>query len=307
MKTRLLHHLVAMVLLLFGSSQSIAQPVQAYGYEFSPAIGPFTPGFSPAIGTIFTGTDAWGLPWFAGPPTLTGSAPLFESSGISSSSTVTDQVILEKVVNFCGHTNIQFRINSGTESDLCWLFVSPNSNPILATEVLALASGDIESVPASTPISPAGGIFIRAYMSDDSDDSSFGIEWMSTEQPFWTPLTDGDFTALNTYPSVVTDTMVCAGSGTTITLTNSDLGTSYVLRDDSDDSWLDGPYQGVGGPLAFSTGPITAEMDFNILSLGPNDALSFDGIDRVQTSRKKATCSKSRNNINNNLCNGLYR
>ncbi|MBN4072400.1 T9SS type A sorting domain-containing protein [Crocinitomix catalasitica] len=271
-------NLLLLNLLLFVGIQAFAQPINVYTYELTPALGPFAPTSLPPIGTVFTGIDSWGLPWFAGAP-LTSTAPVFSSTGTTSSSTITDQVIMEKVINFCGHTNIQFRINSFTEQDLSWLFVSPNSNPILAVEVLGLASTFIETIPASAPISPQGGIFIRAYLSDDTDDASFGVEWMSTEQAFWSPLLDGDFTTLNSYASTQADSVICIGDSTMISLVNSDLGVSYVLRDDADDSVVDGPLQGVGGPLGFNTGAVNVETTYNVYSLGEDDALYFDGLD----------------------------
>lgn len=278
MQKHLLRRFFGVMVLLFGSTLSLAQEVKVYFDEIVPAIGPFTAGSSPAIGTVFTGTDPWGLPWFSDDPDTTYQV-VFESFGTTGSPSISDQVIMEKVINFCGQSNIEFRLNSNADTDLSWLFVSPNSNPQFATEFLALPSGELETVPPSAPISPQGGIFIRCYLADDSDACDVGVEWRSTEQPTWTPLLDGDFTTLNTYPSTLTDTLICEGSSTTLSMDNSDLGVSYVLRNNEDDSVIEGPFQGTGGTLDFNTGPITETTTFNVYSLGEDDALFFDGVD----------------------------
>ena len=270
--------LAILCLFLIGLNKSAnAQAVKVYTYEETPALGPFPPTSLPSINTVFSGTDPWGLPWFSGDADTSASV-IFEHTGTTVSPTISDQVIMEKVIYFCGQTDVQFRLNSSTEQDLCWLYVSPNSNPQLAVQVLALESGAIESIPATAPIDPKGGIFVRAYLSDDTDDASIGVEWRSAEQPFWAPLVDDDLVSLNGYSSELTDSVICIGDNTDLTMENSDLGISYVLRDDADNSVVDGPYLGVGGPLVFNTGSVTEETTFHVYALGAGDALNFDGV-----------------------------
>lgn len=265
--------------LLFSMSVSSAnaQLIKTYLYDHTPVLGPFAPSSLPAIGTVFAGTDPWGLPWFSGDPDTVSYFPYYGYEDTAGTAGISDQVIMERVINFCGQTGVQFRIRSETEQDVSYLYLSPNSNPEFATELLALPSTDPITL-SSPPITPEGGIFIRAYYSDDADTGSFFIDWWSIEQPFWKPLSSSEFVAINTYGSSVTDSVVCFGDSTTVTLDNSDIGTSYVLRADATNEWLDGPYLGTGAPLPFNTGPIDSTTSFNILSLGPNDALEFDGI-----------------------------
>ncbi|HEX5171392.1 MAG TPA: gliding motility-associated C-terminal domain-containing protein [Cyclobacteriaceae bacterium] len=59
---------------------------------------------------------------------------------------------------------------------------------------------------------------------------------------------------------------LCIGGSTTITVDNSEVGVSYQLRDDSDDSPVQSPVVGNGGTIALSTGALGATTTFNILA-----------------------------------------
>ena len=74
---------------------------------------------------------------------------------------------------------------------------------------------------------------------------------------------------------------VCDGSSTTITTGSSVVGVEYFLRDDSDDSVVDGPVVGTGSGLSFNTGALSASTTFNVYGETPDfvpTALAFDGV-----------------------------
>jgi len=73
---------------------------------------------------------------------------------------------------------------------------------------------------------------------------------------------------------------VCSGGSTTITTSGSETGINYYLRNDADNSVVQGPVAGTGGPLAFSTGALSATTTYNVLGSNPfitNYGLDLDG------------------------------
>ena len=72
---------------------------------------------------------------------------------------------------------------------------------------------------------------------------------------------------------------VCPNTSATIQIASSEIGVEYVLRDDSDDSVIDGPIMGTGGVLNFNTGSLSANTNYNVFATGPSGGLDFDGID----------------------------
>jgi gliding motility-associated-like protein len=59
---------------------------------------------------------------------------------------------------------------------------------------------------------------------------------------------------------------VCEGTSTFITITNSEAGVNYQLRDDADDSNIGAPVAGTGGDIDLPTGNLAATTTFNILA-----------------------------------------
>ncbi|WP_299886428.1 LamG-like jellyroll fold domain-containing protein [uncultured Lacinutrix sp.] len=82
--------------------------------------------------------------------------------------------------------------------------------------------------------------------------------------------------------SATTGTYACAGGNDMINTSSSEIGLEYVLRNDADDSIVDGPIAGTGNGLAFDTGFLTEDTTFNIFSspiLIETNGLKFDGVD----------------------------
>jgi|GEM_PF-1954194 len=59
---------------------------------------------------------------------------------------------------------------------------------------------------------------------------------------------------------------LCSGGNTTIDVVNSQVGVSYQLRNDADDSTIGTPVTGTGGTISLPTGTLTATTTFNVLA-----------------------------------------
>ena len=73
-------------------------------------------------------------------------------------------------------------------------------------------------------------------------------------------------------------TSICS-IDTTIELSSSDLSTYYFLRNDADNSVIDGPVEGTGAAVDFSTGTVSATTTYNVYGKSYGTALDFDGVD----------------------------
>jgi hypothetical protein len=158
----------------------------------TPRFGDFFPPALPTISTLFPTTDLHGLPWFAaGDAITTTTTSNFGTPGISSSASISDQVIIEDVLNFAGHTNLQFRLVSQTSSTwkISYLYVDIDADPTMATLAASLASGATTSTstPTYTP-SASGDVYIRFYFSDDANSGDGQVQWKSDTQA-WIDLT----------------------------------------------------------------------------------------------------------------------
>jgi hypothetical protein len=67
------------------------------------------------------------------------------------------------------------------------------------------------------------------------------------------------------------------GTATISTGTSAD-GIQYYLRDDSDDSVIDGPIEGDGSSIDFSTGSISTTTTYNVYAESIESSLEFDGV-----------------------------
>lgn len=71
----------------------------------------------------------------------------------------------------------------------------------------------------------------------------------------------------------------CDNGTATISTGSSADGVQYYLRDDSDDSVIDGPIEGDGGNIDFTTGAISTTTTYNVYAENIEGALEFDGVD----------------------------
>jgi gliding motility-associated-like protein len=61
---------------------------------------------------------------------------------------------------------------------------------------------------------------------------------------------------------------LCIGGGTTIDISNSEVGVSYQLRDDADDSVIGSAVAGTGATIFLPTGALSVPTTFNVLASG---------------------------------------
>jgi hypothetical protein len=59
---------------------------------------------------------------------------------------------------------------------------------------------------------------------------------------------------------------ICEGTSSSIQITGSEIGVTYQLRNDADDSAIGAPVAGTGGTITLSTGVLTIATTFNILA-----------------------------------------
>lgn len=69
---------------------------------------------------------------------------------------------------------------------------------------------------------------------------------------------------------------LCAGQNTTIDVGSSQSGINYYLRNDADDSVLDGPIAGTGAGLSLNSGTVTQTTTYNVYAEGTSTALNFN-------------------------------
>ena len=69
---------------------------------------------------------------------------------------------------------------------------------------------------------------------------------------------------LNDYAFTAPILTFCSGDSSAISSTNSELNVNYWLRDDSDNSIIDGPVAGTGSGISFNTGAVNATTTYNV-------------------------------------------
>ncbi len=86
--------------------------------------------------------------------------------------------------------------------------------------------------------------------------------------------------AINNETISVSQSTICSGTTSTITIGSSLPGIKYSLRDDATNAVVAGPTNGTGAALSFNTGALTSSKTFNVYAEtqpGGNVALDFDG------------------------------
>jgi len=85
---------------------------------------------------------------------------------------------------------------------------------------------------------------------------------------------------INSYPSsglqVDGTTTICAGTGTDITVSASETGVNYQLRNDAGDINTGSPVAGTGGTISLPTGNFTLTTTFNILATNATSSCSIE-------------------------------
>ena len=83
---------------------------------------------------------------------------------------------------------------------------------------------------------------------------------------------------LNQTVTATASSVSCNGS-TTINVGSTEPGVFYALRNDADNSVIQGMIAGTGFPMSIGTGPLSTPTTFNVLASRTTGALDFDGVD----------------------------
>ncbi len=75
----------------------------------------------------------------------------------------------------------------------------------------------------------------------------------------------------------IANTALCAGDSTTVTTASSETGVVYSLRDNANNTIVEGPVAGTGSGLSFNTGALSNSMTYNVYAEKQENALDFDG------------------------------
>ena len=113
---------------------------------------------------------------------------------------------------------------------------------------------------------PTGPLNINTTFNVLASNGSCSIELTDSETVTVGPSPNAGLTV-----SITLDP-VCSGGVSGIVVELSQVGVSYQLRDDADDSPIGAPVVGTGSDITISTGVLTADKTFNILATGPGCA-----------------------------------
>lgn len=135
------------------------------------------------------------------------------------------------------------------------------------------ATGSTCSVTPSTPTATDDcGITVNGVPDVTFPITTSGttvVTWTYTSGAVSTTQTQNvivDAPALQTVSPLTQE--ICYNTAATIDVLGTELGIDYYLRDDADNSVVDGPIAGTGGPIAFTTGNLTATTNYNVLASG---------------------------------------
>jgi hypothetical protein len=73
------------------------------------------------------------------------------------------------------------------------------------------------------------------------------------------------------------NTNVICGGNATVSVASTETGISYFLRNDANNSIVDGPVAGTGNAITFNTGTVTSSTDYNVYADKLTGGLHFDG------------------------------
>jgi len=150
-------------------------------------------------------------------------------------------------------------------------FVDPELN------ITGNTGGVFTSMPVGLSINPANGS-IDLSLSGDND---YAITYTHSG------LCPDTNTVALTIGNDIADQMVsatpsfhCISGASSIDIDSSEIDLIYYLRDNANDSIIDGPISGTGSTISFNTGAITNTTSYNIVALaGSGGVLDFDGVD----------------------------
>ena len=135
------------------------------------------------------------------------------------------------------------------------------------TSTISLTSGNVYTYEIDE-ISGTGQLMLNA----SSDTYAGGVLYNNVGTPTAFASYDYKFKTYMNVPCSIADQTVTATStdlcltntGTTITTGSSETGLYYYLRDNANDTIVDGPIAGTGNGLTFNTGVLNSSMSYNV-------------------------------------------
>ena len=194
---------------LLESTQNVPSTITRTYYRYATP-GLLTSGTTPVISTLFTATGTDGLP--TAPTTGLAASPYnvpivsavtalqfnATSPDESASASQAESVIYDAELNFCGHTNVQFRLKSLNDWDVNYLYAKQDTTIVGAPQVLALAVAGTQS-GLSTALPGDGPISLKYYHYDDFNLGSGEVWWKSDQSPVEKLLNVNDLPSANCY------------------------------------------------------------------------------------------------------------
>lgn len=155
------------------------------------------------------------------------------------------------------------------DSDSKWTVFKADTLPSITRSNVMVTTCGSYTVPSGDETYSVSGIYSDTLTNSVSCDSIITI--------------DLTIANINDESVSVSNSSFCDSGSTDVTIGGSESGYSYYLRNDLNDTIIDGPVAGTGSGLSFSTGTINETTSFNVYATQSNDqqstGLSFDGID----------------------------
>jgi len=134
----------------------------------------------------------------------------------------------------------------------------------------------------STPLNPVIIAQSEASYTDPSEGLFVVDGWVYASDNLYDKLLTFPINCVTDETVSITDIELCpSNTGTTVTIPSSELYSNYYLRDNTNDTIIDGPFVGDGNLITFNTGVINSNMTYNVYAelSQYNNSLNFDGTD----------------------------
>ena len=135
-----------------------------------------------------------------------------------------------------------------------------------------LSVSSMSPTAACSFIAPSGQTLTTTGVFTDIIPNATGCDSVITINLTIVPIADQTVTSTNP--------IVCGTGSAIVDLGSSQLGVNYFLRDNANDTIVDGPIAGTGSTISFNTGNITAPKTYNVFGNGAafSTGLFFDGM-----------------------------
>jgi len=179
----------------------------------------------------------------------------------------TDQYI---VIYLSGATNREMRMDNITYQSAC---ISQSVTALaqdVTVQLNVFGTASVSTSMVDNGSTSDCGTPMLSLSQTDFDCSHVGVNQVTfTADDGWGNV-DNQVINVTVVPSIddetvsATQSSLCSGGSTTITTGSSVAGVNYYLRNDADNTVVDGPLVGNGSALTFNTGVLTGTTTFNV-------------------------------------------